>query len=130
MQFPEPAGMPSNDTTALRFLDAFLRGNRDDQERRQDGSILQALSLMNSPFVEAHLRADGPAPNQLIARSLKLSNPDLVNTLFLTILSRYPSADELDKATASLPTADPDRLSAVQDLIWSLYNKVDFVFNY
>jgi hypothetical protein len=130
MQFPEPAGMPSNDTTALRFLDAFLRGNRDDQERRQDGSILQALSLMNSPFVEAHLRADGLAPNQLIARSLKLSNPDLVNTLFLTILSRYPSADELDKATASLPTADPDRLSAVQDLIWSLYNKVDFVFNY
>ena len=32
---------------------------------------------------------------------------------------------------ASLPTANgAARNSAMQDLAWSLYNKVDFVFNY
>jgi hypothetical protein len=130
MQFPEPVGMPSNDTTARTFLDAFLRGNRDDLERRPDGSILQALRLMNSPFVQARLQVDGSAPNQLIVQNLSKSNTDLVNALFLGILSRYPSGDELSKAAASLAGADADRLQAVQDLVWALYNKVDFVFNY
>jgi hypothetical protein len=130
MQFPEPVGMPSNDATARNFLDAFLRGNRDDLERRSEGSILQALWLMNSPFVQARLQVDGPAPNQLIVQNLSKSNTDLVNALFLGILSRYPSGDELSKAAASLPAADADRLQSVQDLVWALYNKVDFVFNY
>jgi hypothetical protein len=130
MAFPEPAGMPSNDTAARSFLDAFLRGNRDDLARRQDGSIIQALRLMNSPFVEARLKVEGPTPNQLIVQNLNKGNNDLVNTLFLAILSRYPSPGELSKAIASLSTDDADRLAAVQDLVWSLYNKVDFVFNY
>ena len=50
--------------------------------------------------------------------------------LFLTILSRYPSSDEMTKALASLPASGTTRNTAIQDLVWSLYNKVDFVFNY
>ena len=61
----------------------------------------------------------------------KLNNTDAVNKLFLTILSRYPSADEMSTAMASLPAATGTaRNSAIQDLAWSLFNKVDFVFNY
>jgi hypothetical protein len=62
-----------------------------------------------------------------------LGNQDLVNTLFLTILSRYPTSDEMSKAVASLNGATGSssaRSQAVQDLVWSLYNKVDFLFNY
>ena len=58
-----------------------------------------------------------------------MSNTNLVNTLFLNILSRYPTSDETTKAMASL-TGAGNRTQAVQDLVWSLYNKVDFVFNY
>jgi hypothetical protein len=37
----------------------------------------------------------------------------------------------MSTASASLPTANgAARNSAIQDLAWSLYNKVDFVFNY
>jgi hypothetical protein len=46
----------------------------------------------------------------------------------MTILSRFPTADELAKAQASLATGT--RAQAVQDLAWALYNKVDFIFNY
>jgi hypothetical protein len=67
----------------------------------------------------------------LIVASAALNNTDAVNKLFLTILSRYPSAAEMSTALASLPTANgAARNSAIQDLAWSLYNKVDFVFNY
>jgi hypothetical protein len=51
--------------------------------------------------------------------------------MFLAILSRHPSDDEMTKSTGLLSgkTGD-DRLAAVQDLAWTLYNKVDFMFNY
>ncbi len=128
MQFPDVIN--TNGTTNT-FLDSFLRGNRDDQPRRSDGSILQALNLMNASLVESKLALTGVTASPLIAGSVALSNTDAVNKLFLTILSRYPSAAEMSTAMASLPTANgAARNSAIQDLAWSLYNKVDFVFNY
>ena len=60
----------------------------------------------------------------------RVNNTDAVNRLYLTILSRYPSDDEKAKALASLPAATSARNTAMQDLAWSLYNKVDFIFNY
>ena len=45
MQFPD---VVNTEGTTNAFLDSFLRGNRDDQPRRNDGSILQALNLMNA----------------------------------------------------------------------------------
>jgi hypothetical protein len=125
MQFPETfPGIP--DGTVGPVLDSYLRGNRDDQPRKREGSILQALNMMNGTLVESRL---GNMP--LITQNIGKTNSDLVNLLFLNILSRYPTSDELSKAVAALPTASGTaRTSAVQDLVWSLYNKVDFVFNY
>jgi hypothetical protein len=128
MQFPDSVGGPDGNTNA--FLDSFLRGNRDDQPRRPDGSILQALNLMNNTIVETRVKATGTTASALIVLNLSRTNTDLVNTLFLSILSRYPSTDEMTKAMATLPASGTTRNTAVQDLVWSLYNKVDFVFNY
>jgi hypothetical protein len=130
MRFPEPTQYPSNDAGAKTFLDAFMRGNRDDQPRKSDGSISQALNLMNSTFIESHLQIDGPVANQLIIANLSKGNPEMINTLFLAILSRYPSPAEMTKATALVESAGSERLAGVQDLVWSLYNKVDFIFNF
>jgi hypothetical protein len=47
----------------------------------------------------------------------------------MNILSRYPTSAEMTTATASLGAAST-RSQAVQDLVWTIYNKVDFVFNY
>jgi hypothetical protein len=129
MQLPDVASISTGDGNANNLLDSFLRGNRDDQPRKQDGSILQALNLMNNPFVEARLQYTGATTSPLIVNNLNQTNTNLVNTLFLSILSRYPSSDESAKAIASLAAAS-NRSQAVQDLVWSLYNKVDFVFNY
>ena len=129
MQLPDVVNSPTGDGNASSLLNAFLRGNRDDQPRKEDGSILQALNLMNNPFVEARLQAAGSAPAPLIVQNLNLGNSDLINTLFLNILSRYPTSAEMTTAANSLTSAG-NRTQAVQNLAWSLYNKVDFVFNY
>jgi hypothetical protein len=129
MQLPDVIAAPTSDGNTSNFLDSFLRGNRDDQPRKTDGSILQALNLMNNPFVEARIQYTGSAPSMLIAKNLNLNNTDLVNTLFMSILSRYPTSNEMTKSVSAL-TGASNRSQAVQDLVWSLYNKVDFVFNY
>jgi hypothetical protein len=128
MQFPD---VINTEGTTNTFLDSFLRGNRDDQPRRGDGSILQALNLMNASLIEGKLALTGATASPLLVASVALNNTDAVNKLFLSILSRYPSAAEMSTALGSLPTANgAARNSAMQDLAWSLYNKVDFVFNY
>jgi hypothetical protein len=129
MQLPDVMNAPTSDGNASNLLDSFLRGNRDDQPRKPDGSILQALNLMNNPFVETRIQYNGSTPAPLIANSLILGNTPLINTLFINILSRYPTTAEMTTAVAQLAGAS-NRSQAVQDLVWSLYNKVDFVFNY
>lgn len=127
MQFPEPLDTPTARNAVTPLLDAFLRGNRDDQARSGEGSISQALGLMNDPFVMSRTKSNGPATS-LLVKNLNLSNTQLVNTLFLAVLSRVPTADEMTQAITMLSTGNHS-LQA-ENLLWSLYNKVDFVFNY
>jgi hypothetical protein len=132
MQLPDTIGVP-NDGSTKNFLDAFLRGNRDDQQRKQDGSILQALNLMNNPLMETKWVPTGAAASPLVTQNISQTNTNVVNTFYLTILSRYPSPSELTTATNILgaaPNTTLGRQQALADLMWALYNKVDFVFNY
>ncbi len=127
MQLPEPLNTPDGARGKVAdFLDAFLRGNRDDEQRRPDGSISQALGLMNDNFVMSRIQTNGSGTN-LLKTVLPMPDSQLVNTLFLTVLSRYPTPAETTAALANLKT---NRTQEAQTLLWSLYNKVDFVFNY
>ncbi len=127
MQLPEPLNTGNG---ALNFLNAFLRGNRDDEVRRPDGSIAQALALMNDTQVTS--RVNNTATNSLIVQALRLPNDQAVNLLYLTVLSRYPTATELSTAVANLAGAanNTARTQEGRNLLWSLYNKVDFIYNY
>ena len=115
--------------TATAFLDTFLRGNRDDQDRSSEGSVLESLSLKNDPFVMARIRATGKGDTgSLLAQKLALPDVQLIETLFLAVLSRRPSDSEKSTALQNLRSAD--RTKAAENLLWTLYNKVDFIFNY
>lgn len=127
MQLPEPRNLPGGSTTA--FLDSFLRGNREDQERRLEGSPSQALSLMNDPFVVTRTRVQGSgASASLLARYINGPDDQLVQGLFLTVLSRYPTEEERQFALSLLKSGN--RTQQAENLLWSLFNKVDFIFNY
>jgi hypothetical protein len=127
MQFPEPKNIPGG--SVGYFLDTFERGNRDDQTRRGDGSILQALSLLNDNFIVSRIKPNSSSatPN-LMAQSMGMTDDQLIQNLYLSVLSRYPTQDE--KNTAITQLGSGNRLQQAEDLLWSLYNKVDFIYNY
>jgi hypothetical protein len=129
MQLPE-TGVGAESAT---FLAAFLPGNRDDQPRRSDAAIQQALALMNDNTVMNKLVSSGTGATQsLLAKALALpANSDLINTLFLNILSRNPTTPEVQAANSLLGSATGTaRTQKAQELMWTLFNKVDFMFNY
>lgn len=125
MKLPEPLQTPDGNGAVSQFLDSFLRGNRDDQSRRPDGSISQALGLLNDNFVVSRVLAN--ANNGLVKFALTMPDDEAVKTLFMFALSRVPTGTEMNAALANLKT---NRTLEMQNLLWSLYNKVDFVFNY
>jgi Protein of unknown function (DUF1549)/Protein of unknown function (DUF1553) len=127
MQAPDVVNMPDGGAVS-QFLDTFLRGNRDDQLRKGEGSILQTLGLMNDNFIESRIHAGTP----YLAKLLTASDDALIDTMFLDVLSRHPSADELAIARAQMAAGATaaQRKANAEDLLWTLFNKVDFVFNY
>jgi hypothetical protein len=132
MQAPDVVNMPDGGGNISQFLDVFLRGNRDDQPRKQEGSILQALGLMNDNYVQSRIHSTGSgATASFLATLLPLSDTQLINTLFLDVLSRTPTADEMTLAGAELANGGAAaRKTNAEDLLWTLFNKLDFVFNY
>jgi hypothetical protein len=132
MQAPDVVNMPDNGGAVSQFLDVFLRGNRDDQPRKSEGSILQALGLMNDNFVQSRIHATGSGANaSFLITLLPLADPQLVDTLYLDVLSRYPTSDEQILALGQLAKGGAAaRKANAEDLLWTLFNKVDFVFNY
>ncbi len=126
MQAPDVVGMPDNGSVSA-FMDPFLRGDRDSNPRKGEGSVLQALNLMNDSFVETRVKQT--AKGGIVARSFGLPDYQLVDTLYMSALSRHPTDDERAAAIARLSSSG-NRTQAAEDLMWALFNKVDFVFNY
>ncbi len=132
MQLPDVKTEPDGGGAVSQFLDSFLRGDRDLTPRKGEGSILQALGLMNDNVIESRIKSTATAYRAAPwwQRSIQVQRIlKLVNQLYLTVLSRYPTAAELKTATTYLGTT-PNHSQAAEDLFWGLFNKVDFVFNY
>lgn len=115
-----------NNGEAKGFLRTFGQANREQFDRQSSGSILQAIMLMNSPFVTRRVLAEGSSLVAELVKSAK-ANSEIVDELYLATLSRYPLPQEKQLAVSWL---DEDRKRGAEDLHWSLLNKLDFVFNY
>jgi Protein of unknown function (DUF1549)/Protein of unknown function (DUF1553) len=115
-----------NNGEAKAFLRTFGQANREQFDRQPGGSILQAMMLMNSPFVTKRVTAaQGSLVDQLV-KSAK-TGAEIVDDLYLATLSRYPLPQEKRLAVEWI---EKDRKQGAEDLHWSLLNKLDFVFNY
>ena len=68
MQSPDVARTPDNNGAVTVFLNGFLRGDRDLEDRRWDGSAVQALSLMNDNFITSRVNAATAPKGGLLAR--------------------------------------------------------------
>ena len=114
-------------------MDAFSRPNSSSDcpcERDTKPSIVQALHLMNSQLLEEKLASKDPSARvQRLAES-QLKPEEIVNDLYLACYSRQPADEELKIATAPFAVDGATRRSAIEDVLWSLLNSAEFVFNH
>ncbi len=110
----------------LRIFGRPARNSVCECERSTEPSIAQALHLMNSPEIAAKIRAREGTAYRLATGPL---TPDqIVEELSLATLSRPPTARER-RVLIGLFQEAPDRKAGAEDVLWSLLNSREFVFN-
>lgn len=109
------------------LLNNFGRGNRDDQPRTNDSSIVQALALLNDRIVTDRVKAT--ATNSTVKNLLAASKDPatLVQGLYLATLCRYPTAAERIAGVTYLGSGDLTKKT--EDLQYSLLNRLEFLFD-
>lgn len=112
------------------FLTTFgrpLRNNACDCARGGNPDLSQALHLVNSATLHQKVISD----NGRLAALLKANKPEpeILEELYLAALSRRPRADELADIEQLLRET-PTRAEGLQDLLWTLLNSSEFVFNH
>lgn len=114
-----------------QFLDAFGRPNSSAEcpcERDAKPSIVQALHLMNSTRLQSLLTSDKGRVARLAASDLP---PEaVIEELYLATFSRLPETVETQAALRAFHLPDTTRRTAIEDILWSLLNSAEFVFNH
>ena len=112
---------------ALAIFGRPLRTQTCDCERSADAGLPQALYLMNDVDVNTKISAK----EGRLAKLLDEISDDkqLVGELYLSAVARYPSATETDKALDHVARSS-DRKAGFEDVMWSLVNLREFVFNH
>jgi hypothetical protein len=89
-----------------------------------EGSVTQALMLMNNPLLNQRIQARG---TNLLARILKAypKNEDALNMVYLRTLARHPTASEQRKCLDYIGQSK-ERAEAFEDILWALINSTEF----
>ena len=122
------AASPENigDGDAKQLLRTFGQSNREWANPVKHGSILQAMMMMNSKFVTSRVTVS----RESFARTMfdsTLTDEQILEVMYLRSLSRKPTDQE---RRIALSWIAEDRKVGIEDLQWSLLNKLDFLFNY
>ena len=110
-----------------QFVIAFDT-DENDEATTFNGTIPQALMMMNGPLIENAIsdKKGGYLQKVLAERG---SDSKKIQQLFLTSLCRQPTRTELASAVKVFRNA-PDKLALYQDLFWALLNSNEFISNH
>ena len=128
------------------FLELFGRPARDtgwESERNNKTNESQRLHLLNSSHIQRKLEG-GRKLQELFG--MGKNSRDAINTMYLTILSRYPTAEEMAAAQGYLQGAPATTQAASKpagsfsggarkregwvDLAWALVNSTEFQYRH
>ena len=113
------------------FLDTFDRPRRVtgcECERSSNATLGQVLLLANSDEIENRI-SDG---NGRVASFIKEKKTDqqCIEELYLATLGRLPAQAESAKTASYLSRFPMERQQALEDVLWSLLNSKEFMFNH
>jgi hypothetical protein len=123
--------VPDSNTRSY-FLNAFGRPDRVQTcecERTNEPSMAQALHIANGDTLNLKLAQKNNRLDQLLASGK--SPADIVDEVYLSALSRFPSAKEKTEVTKLLASAQAeDKRQTLEDIFWGVMSARDFVFNH
>jgi hypothetical protein len=111
----------------LKLFGRPMRTSACECERNHQPAVAQVLHLMNGPEIHAKLtHARG-----YVARLVEERKDDgsLVDELYLTFYSRFPSETERTAAVEYVHRGPVLRLAA-EDVAWGMLNSLEFIFNH
>jgi hypothetical protein len=114
----------------LRQFSTAFGTDENDESTTFNGSIPQALALMNGELVR---RATGDQPGSMLARVAtdpKLDNAAKIRYLYLAGLSRVPTRQELGISNELLVARNGNVGAALQDIWWAVLNTNEFILNH
>ncbi len=112
------------------LLDVFGRPARQiscECERTVKPNIAQALHLLNGDFLNKKI-ADKTGRIEKLANG-KMAQAKAIEEIYLVTLARMPKPEELSKAAGWIEAAG-DKRDGLQDLLWTLLNSREFLFNH
>ncbi|MBI5725197.1 MAG: DUF1553 domain-containing protein [Planctomycetes bacterium] len=116
--------------TTSSFLEVFGRPAREtglESERSNLPAANQQLCLLNSSLVQRKIEQGRKL--QAITQS-KAAPREVLNSVYLTILSRFPTDEEVKIIAAYPQTSGQKGRDATYDIIWSLINSEEFLFRH
>lgn len=114
------------------FMRAFGRHQRlitCQCERSNEPSLVQALHISNGDTILEKLKSDAGHVAALVAADAP--NYRIIEELYLSALSRYPTDGEMTQLLAVLNEAPTDqRRTALEDVFWAVMSSREFMFNH
>jgi hypothetical protein len=126
---PQFAFFPQGNNPRSQFLNRFASTDRPTETST---TILQALMLMNGDFVDSQTAGERAEILGAIVDVPGWDTKKKLDVIFLSALSREPSAEELEKFTSYVDRAGADdkKKKAMGDVFWVLLNSPEFLFNH
>jgi hypothetical protein len=91
-------------------------------------TVDQALYFANAGVLQSWLN---PTGENLLGRLVKLNEPQQVaEELYISVLTRSPTPEEITAVTNYLQSRTSDRPVALQELAWGLITSNEFRFSY
>lgn len=114
-----------------QFLEMFGRPSRDtglESERNNQPTDTQRRHMLNSTHIQNKIER-GWRLKKLV-REARGKPEKLTVSLYLTILSRYPTESEQQAANSHLKTKGTNFNQGANDLIWALINSKEFLYRH
>jgi hypothetical protein len=111
----------------FRIFGRPVRATVCECERSNEPSISQALHLLNSPEINDKITNRSGTARRLADSG---QSPDeMIADIYLGTLSRFPTPQELELMKQAFDSPESTRQHAVEDVLWSVLNTKEFLYN-
>ncbi|RLD12337.1 MAG: hypothetical protein DRI44_00980 [Chlamydiae bacterium] len=137
---PEPFTFIPNRSSAISladgsisssFLEMFGKPSRDtgyESERNNKITTAQRLHFLNSTHIQNKIKKSQKL-RQIIRNSQRRKGNEnkIIQELYLNILSRYPTEEEIKTVDKYFMSEKESKKNAIMDVVWALFNTKEFL---